>query len=71
MGTSEAGFVAAPGTGGSETTYFCDYGKVNASSLAIFGGSWGNTGVAGVFCLPVNLAASDSNTIFGSRLMFL
>ena len=71
MGTSEAGFIAAPGTGGSETTYFCDYGRVDASHLAIFGGSWSNAGVAGVFCLPVNNAASSSSAIFGSRLMYL
>ena len=37
VGTSEAGFIAAPGTGGSETTYFCDLGPVNASALPVFG----------------------------------
>ena len=71
MGTSEAGFVAAPGTGGSETTYFCDYGSVNASSLAFFGGSWSYAGGAGVFLLRVTQAASGSGTFLGSRLMFL
>ena len=71
MGTSEAGFIAAPGTGGSETTYFCDYGGVAASRLAVFGGSWGYAGYAGVFCLPVAYAASNSYAHFGSRLMYL
>lgn len=71
MGTSEAGFIAAPGTGGSETTYFCDYGIVDASRLAIFGGNWSNAGDAGVFYLRVKYAASISDADIGSRLMYL
>ena len=43
--------------------------NVNTSHLAIFSSNWSNTGNAGVFYLHVNLAASDSNTNIGSRLM--
>ena len=71
VGTSEAGFIAAPGTGGSETTYFCDMGRVYASALPLFGGARTFAGPAGVFGLLVSYAASDLNTNIGSRLMFL
>ena len=71
QGTSEKGFLAAPGTGGSETTYFCDYSNVYASCCAIFGGMLSTAGGAGVFVLLVNYAASDTGASRGSRLMYL
>ena len=71
VGTSETGFIAAPGAGGSESTYFCDLGLVSASALPLFGGSWAFAGSTGVFALHVYHAASSLNGTFGSRLMFL
>ena len=70
LGNSLAPFITTV-VGGSTTTYYCDYGNLYASRLAIFGSYRSDGDYAGVFCLPVTLAASFSGAYVGSRLMFL
>lgn len=70
QGTSEMGFIIQE-TNGSSSTYFADYGYLYASSLPIFGGSWGNGDYAGAFRLSVYSSASDSDSYLGGRLMYL
>ena len=52
-------------------TYWCDYGYVNVSRLAIAGGYWSDGSYAGAFLLNVNRSASYAVATFGARLMFL
>ena len=52
-------------------TYWCDYGGVIASRLAVAGGVWNSSSDAGAFRLAVNLSASNTNANIGARLMFL
>lgn len=70
QGSTKAGFVAKE-VNGSETTYFCDYGILNASCVAAFGGPWGNGSFAGAFPLILNTTASGSDAVIAARLMFL
>ena len=68
---SEWGFLPQA-TGGSASTYFCDYFYKNDSGVkyAIVGGSWGDGSCCGR-SVYLNLAASNSNAYFGARLQKL
>ncbi len=71
-GNSDLGFLITTG-GGSETTYFCDYGHsyVGASVLfARFGGYWGSAGYAGACFCSLYYSASSSDSSIGARLAF-
>lgn len=70
QGSTKSGFVISE-SNGSETTYFCDYGRLSASRVAYFGGSWGRGSDAGAFRLDVVDTASFSSADVGARLMFL
>ena len=52
-------------------TYYCDSVYVNASRLAVAGGSWRDGSYAGVFNLAVDQSASATRADIGARLMFL
>lgn len=52
-------------------TYYCDYARVSASSLASAGGDWNDYSDAGAFRLNIYHAASNTATNAGSRLMYL
>lgn len=70
QGNSEMGFLIREG-GGSETTFFSDWGSIVASHLGIFGGSWAITvSHVGVFHFRWFTAASVDSHV-GGRLMFL
>lgn len=70
QGDSGKGFVMKS-DGGSTSTYFCDYGYLNASRLPYFGGGWSHGSAAGAFHLYVILSSSDSSSLIGGRLMYL
>lgn len=70
QGGSKAGFTAQS-VAGSDSTYFCDYARLAASCLAIFGGHWNNASSAGAFRLYVTYAFSLSDAYVGCRLMYL
>ena len=70
QGNSEAGFIIREG-GGSETTFFSDWGGVVASCLGIFGGHWTNGATAGVFRFYLHQTAAIVSSNVGGRLMFL
>lgn len=70
QGTSNKGFIFKTG-GGSSSTYYADYADLSASSLPIFGGSWGDGSAAGAFLLNVDSLASSFYSFFGGRLMKL
>ena len=70
QGSTKAGFVVK-GTGGSTTTYFCDYAFLNASSVAWFGGRWNDAANAGAFLLYLAYASPGSPALIAARLMYL
>ena len=70
LGNSLAPFITTVASG-SAITYYCDYGYLYASRLAISGGYLSDGDGAGVFFLQVLQAASNSHANVGSRLMFL
>lgn len=70
QGTNDTGFVFKA-TGGSSTTYFCDYGNLCDGCVALFGGYYGSGDDAGVCYLDVYYAASYSYGSVGGRVMFL
>lgn len=70
QGTNDTGFVFKA-SGGSATTYFCDYGILFDGCVAIFGGNYSSGDYAGVCSLFVNDAASASYASLGGRVMFL
>lgn len=69
QGGTETGFIAKD-TSGSATTYYPDYGNLNASRIASFGGSWNYASFAGAFGLRLSNSASGSDSSIGARLMF-
>ena len=71
VGTNLAGFNGGSQTYGTDSTFFCDYAYVRDSRLATFGGYWNDGDVAGVFRLYVSRTASNSDAIYGGRLMFM
>lgn len=58
---------ATEASGGSATTYFCDYAYVSGSVLAV-GGGWGVAADAGLWCGVGSYAPSSSSAILGGRL---
>lgn len=72
-GTSELGFFPT-NVSGSDTTYFCDYGYVSASSsgpFALVGGYWSYAALAGAFFVDAGCSASGASSSRGARLMYL
>lgn len=72
QGTSELGFVIKA-SGGSQTTYFCDYQDVygDRENFGCVGGGRGNGAAAGGFCFFCYFSASAAYAYLGGRLMFL
>lgn len=68
QGGTETGFIVKT-TNGSATTHYSDHGQLYGGRLARFGGNWSDGDSAGAFYLRVNLTASYSNSILGSRLL--
>lgn len=67
QGTNELGFLIKASSG-SDTTYYCDYGRCYAGYVGYFGGSWGDGWDAGAFRLSVDYGLSGANAYFGARL---
>ena len=58
---------ATEASGGSATTYFCDYASVDGSVLAV-GGIWVIATGAGLWCWSGDYTPSDSGAFIGGRL---
>jgi hypothetical protein len=70
VGDTHSGFTPTS-TSGSETTYFCDSARLNASCLPVSGGAWTGASNAGAFVLRVSYSAPSTDTTFGARLMYV
>lgn len=74
MVTNRIIFFATSVSGGSETTYWCDYNWDNTDTsehcLSI-GGNSGDGGWAGFFSLHSDFGVGYSNAYIGSRLTYL
>lgn len=68
QGTNDTGFIPAS-TGGSVTTYFCDYGHLYGGRLPNFGGYSSNGDHSGGFYLT-SAAASGAGATVGGRLFY-
>ena len=67
-GTNAIPFLPAA-TGGSDSTYYCDYfWLADSVQVAIFGGTWNGAARAGAFFWTLNSAASLALASVGSRL---
>lgn len=72
--TPTCDFFAVSVSGGSETTYWCDYNGDNTNTLEhclLIGGTSGNGGQAGLFGLHSTYGVGDSGSTVGSRLTYL
>lgn len=69
VGTTDAGFFPAK-CSGAETTYFADYGVVNASNFPYVGGVYLDGGDAGPFCAYFDYSATNASAYVGSRLSY-
>ena len=72
--TPTCDFFAVSVSGGSETTYWCDYNWDNTDAsehCLLIGGSSDNGGKAGLFNLHSYSGVGDSNANIGSRLTYL
>lgn len=72
--TPTCDFFAMSVSGGSETTYWCDYNWDNTDTsehCLLIGGHSGNGGQAGLFYLFSGAGVGDSNADIGSRLTYL
>lgn len=72
--TPTCDFFAVSVSGGSETTYWCDYNWDNTDAsehCLLIGGSSGNGGLAGLFFLYSNHGVGLSYAHIGSRLTYL
>lgn len=72
--TPTCDFFATSVSGGSETTYWCDYNWDNTDTsehCLLIGGSSDDGGLAGLFDLLSYSGVSDSSANFGSRLTYL
>ena len=67
QGGTETGFVIK-GTTGSTTTYYSDYGSLDAGYLARFGAMWSDGSNGGAFCLRANLSAASTASGLTSRV---
>lgn len=70
QGTSEIGFLPKT-TGGSISTYYCDYVDISASKVFMFGGSWAFDNWSGIFQFYGYGTGSTGDTTLASRLMYL
>lgn len=70
-GGTETGIVQAAVGGGSETTHYCDYGRLRAGCLAFAGGGYANVAHAGAFYVYVYSTAADSYATIGARASFI
>lgn len=70
FGDTDKGFATYQ-SGGSNSTYFCDYATLFASCVAYFGGRWNGGADAGAFTLNVSSAASRRDAGIASRLMYV
>lgn len=72
--TPTCDFFAVSVSGGSETTYWCDYNWDNTDTsehCLLIGGNSGSGGPAGLFDLYSNAEVSHSDAYVGSRLTYL
>ena len=72
--TPTCDFFATSVSGGSETTYWCDYNWDNTDTsehCLLIGGNSGNGGAAGLFSLISSTGVSYSGADIGSRLTYL
>ena len=72
--TPTCDFFAISVSGGSETTYWCDYNWDNTDTsehCLLIGGNSGNGGEAGLFYLNSSSGVGYSNATIGSRLTYL
>lgn len=72
--TSTCDFFAAACSGGSETTYWCDYNWDNTDTsehCLLIGGNSGDGGWAGLFYLHSHHGVGHSSASVGSRLTYL
>lgn len=72
--TPTCDFFATSVSGGSETTYWCDYNWDNTDTsehCLLIGGDSGNGGRAGLFDLNSNTGVGYSSAAVGSRLTYL
>ena len=72
--TPTCDFFSMSVSGGSETTYWCDYNWVNADAsehCLLIGGDSGNGGGAGLFALDSATGVGTSGAHIGSRLTYL
>lgn len=72
--TPTCDFFATSVSGGSETTYWCDYNWDNTDTsehCLLIGGDSGTGGGAGLFALLSYAGVGDSNANIGSRLTYL
>lgn len=72
--TPACDFFSMSVSGGSETTYWCDYNWDNTDAsehCLLIGGNSGNGGGAGLFALYSAIGVGRSNASFGSRLTYL
>ena len=72
--TPACDFFSISVSGGSETTYWCDYNwdNTDASEHCLLIGSYSDGGgKAGLFCLYSNDGVGDSSANVGSRLTYL
>lgn len=72
--TPTCDFFAMSVSGGSETTYWCDYNWNNTDTsehCLLIGGSSGSGGLAGLFYLNSSHGVGDSTANIGSRLTYL
>ena len=58
-------------TGGSTTTYFCDFfqGGTSTNTVPYFGGSYGTSDYCGLFCWYVMHSANIASAFVGARLL--
>lgn len=72
--TPTCDFFAVSVSGGSETTYWCDYNWDNTDAsehCLLIGGGSGNGGLAGLFSLISDAGVGHSKADVGSRLTYL
>ena len=72
--TPTCDFFATSVSGGSETTYWCDYNWDNTDTsehCLLIGGDSDNGGLAGLFCLTSHDGVGHSAAAVGSRLTYL
>lgn len=72
--TPACDFFSMSVSGGSETTYWCDYNWDNTDTsehCLLIGGDCDNGGLAGLFSLHSYAGVGNSNAIIGSRLTYL